>query len=88
MRECEEELPPKTPKTGSNMLIAYEESSNGQEQDIDDDIDEEDGQYERAEGNQNDGEELNDDAAGSTDHDTESEDEGEDIEGQFKDEDY
>ena len=71
--ECEEELPPKTPKTGSSMLIAGEESSNGQEQDSDDDTDDDDGQYEGAGGNQHDGDQANDAITmGSTD-DTERE---------------
>ena len=83
--ECGKELPPKMPKAGSNMLIADKESSNGQEQDTDDDTDDDYGRYEGAEGNKHDGGQVNDaNTMGSTD-DTETEDEEEDIKGQFDD---
>jgi len=42
--ECNEELPAKTPKSGTNMLIVDEDSWHGN---LDGDDDEEDGQYEQ-----------------------------------------
>ena len=74
--ECDEELPSKTPKNASSMLIMDEESSTEQGQDTND----KDGQYyERnaeVEGNEQD-----------NDLDNNTEREEEDTEGQFNDED-
>ena len=100
--DCNEELPAKTPKNGSNMLITDEDSWHNNNSDADDD----DGQYEQSEGSGDDEMEHGsdmppeasrqstrdpDDASTDSDDATTQADQseyGEDYGGQFDDEDF